>query len=132
MWPSYFPDACPPDDAISASLTVYRAVLNVPPTKEDFLPQKAMKPKVWYGNNTCFFCSVSLFTDYNEAVVASQSIKSRSGNYKIAKGTTDPNKGVVLCSSTSSHVDYWVYTGITIHSGFTIVTKSEGQSCDDV
>ena len=127
-WPNFFLPGCPPDTAVADTLTVYRLVENVPPNADDFKSHKEKKPGKNYRECSAF--AVSVFTDIRDAKNARETISKRRENVdmKIAKGTTNPNKGVVLQSHNSSHVDYWIHEGFIVHGEFVVIAEGAERS----
>ena len=129
MWPNYFPDDCPPEDAKEKNICVYRLVNHNPPTSEDFLSTYELQPGRRF-NNLSLACGISCYTDYEQAVqqneLLSKStyfIRKNLPKMKLAKGHTDPRCGVVKETPASfpSHVTYWLRKNVSVEHHFEVI-----------
>src|SRR5947209_8591582 len=66
-FPDEWPPHCPPDDAVDASITVYRTVKADPPTEEDFLSYRELGKKV-AKHLECDACGISVMRTKADAV----------------------------------------------------------------
>jgi len=111
MWPSDFPEQCPPANARSEEVYVYRLVSNSPPKREDFLTTKQEWPARIFEkpDDKCNSCGVSVFKQRDDAEkkrLRYKALRSKS----IAHGKIEPSDGVVLETYAPSHMTWWLKT----------------------
>ncbi len=121
-WPKYLPECCPPDDAESKSVPVYRFLKSQGIKPEYFLSVREESPsrKFSESEKECRACSLSVFTKKEEVVrlqktvprwrkpVAVGKIEKTSGK---VKHTPSPN-------TNNSHHSWWVPTNVKAWSLF--------------
>lgn len=111
-WSEYFPDQCPPADARRDTLEAYRLVGNAPPTAEDFLPTVIEFPhRQFPPEGLCIACGVSVFRKAADAVKMRARYKPLRDK-RIAKGTIEPDDGLVLETGKLTHMTWWLQTVI--------------------
>lgn len=109
---------CPPSSARNKNINVvYRLALNNPPTGDDFFSH-IESGKQYPPGSDCVAASVSVFKNYDDAVKMKKKIPTYKKHGYIAEGSINDNTGVVLESTASSHVDWWLYRGQTVHHFF--------------
>ncbi|WP_135554572.1 hypothetical protein [Paenibacillus cymbidii] len=109
---------CPPDSAKSKDLNdVYRLTLNNPPKEEDFQSHIESGRKYPPGKE-CEAASVSVFKDIQEASRKKKMIPAFKRHGHIVMGQIKASTGVVSESTVTSHVDWWIYRGQTVHHLF--------------
>ena len=120
MWPSNFPEQCPPTEARQDSLEVFRLVANDPPAEKDFRPNRIEKPdRNFKPADLCNACGISVFQSIDDAIRIRGKYKANKGKH-IAKGIISPNDGFVLETYASSHTTWWLQT-TTPHEKFKVV-----------
>jgi len=83
-YPKYLPKDCPPDNARSAYLKVYRAVNNNPPKIDDFLP---FAIKTGIGKVNCEKAAISVNTQLEDLRHKKKALPGLAKSYKfIAEG----------------------------------------------
>ncbi|MFZ6755521.1 hypothetical protein ACO0KY_19405 [Undibacterium sp. Dicai25W] len=121
-WPQYFPASCPPQDARSENIEVFRLIEESKAKKSDFLPTVIEFPHRKF-DDACILCSVSVFVNIDE-------IKKRQARYsnlkskKIAKGTIAETDGLILETLSAGHVSWWLKTDEP-HRTFSEVTDGK-------
>lgn len=124
-WPDYFPIQCPPNNAVATEKTVFRLVLNEPPSDSDFLSYKEEdKDGMWPGKE-CEACGVSVYNSYKRADETKRKYKSKFKLHNIAKGTIKPEAGVVKRTGGGGHFTWWIYPGTTVAHLFNICVDGE-------
>lgn len=109
MWPSFFPDSCPPTDAVPASGVVYRALLTNPPTEADYRSQAELRPHRYSGD--CQATGLSVFRSLKELkrIMGMPNMKRR---FKyIGEINLQPQMGKIRNTSSnnsSDHCTLWV------------------------
>lgn len=133
MWPTFFPNNCPPSDAVTKKINVFRLVGNNPPIEDDFLSSYQQNPKRKYGRPNgeipILAYGLSCFTDYHHAIEQGR-ILSKTPYYRkrsklnlVASGHTEPECGVVKETPRefSSHVTYWLHQDASIVNHFKVI-----------
>lgn len=109
---------CPPSSAEHKDIDeVYRLTLNNPPTEEDFQSHIESGKKFPPGLE-CVAASVSVFKDKEDAERQKKKIPVFKNKGYISKGSIQSNTGVIVESSKSSHIDWWIQRGQTVHQYF--------------
>jgi hypothetical protein len=117
MWPDYFPKQCPPAEARSDTIEVYRLVDHDPPTADDFRPIRIEAPhRPFSADQLCLACGVSVFKTVADAVRTRLRFRPLRSK-RIAKGTVMPDDGLVLETGEPTHTTWWLQT-ITPQSSF--------------
>jgi len=60
MWPGFFPENCPPNNANEHVELIYRALASETPTESDFMSFQEKNPNKTY-ENPCIACGLSVF-----------------------------------------------------------------------
>ena len=111
-WGEHFPNACPPDDAVTGSFTVYRFLEGAAIHSSDFLTvrDKAPDRKFPEVEKECRACSLSVFTDRVEVL----RLQRRVPRWRkaIAIGQLDATSGKLKHTpspqTNNSHHSWWV------------------------
>jgi len=134
-WPDYFPDGCPPQDAVAASGTAYRlclkrAVGGIARAKE-FRPHKLF-PDPTTGKAECHRCDVSLDDDLQNLLKLRQTVADKVGRHYLkrvpAVGDLQPEWGAMKLTPSDdspTHRSLWLYDGVNPHESFTVVAEPE-------
>jgi hypothetical protein len=116
-WPKHLPPDCPPTDAQSKSIEVYRFLDNDNQLKhENFLTVKEKSPNRAFkqSEKECRACALSVFTDRDE-VIALQDTVPR-WRRPIAIGKINTTSGLIKHTPSSdtnnSHHSWWVPVNI--------------------
>lgn len=121
-WPNDFPEGCPPGDAQLADGTVYRVVMNNPPTYEDFFSYKVINPHMDYGARDCQARGLSVYRVAADANQTRRRVPAlRSG--MVAEGNLDAEMGVIKDApmNGNSHITWWVPEEVQPQSMFVVV-----------
>lgn len=118
---SYVPKDCPPRNAVSIDIEdAYRLTLNDPPQSDDFLSHVESK-KRFPPDKTCEACAVSLFLNYEDIKNTKKKVPAYKNKGYVAKGIVYKNTGVVSPPSKTSHVNWWIFKGTSVHHFFQTV-----------
>lgn len=117
-WPIFFPDGCPPENAVPQEILVYRCAIHKPHTEKDFIPYNQMFGRDW-GGKLFESCGLSCFTSLNDAI----NLQSKMKKFKcVVSGTITKDTGVVMNtpSNGNTHITWWVYKDIQAHKLFKV------------
>jgi hypothetical protein len=111
-WPDFFPENCPPSDAVSPNFTVYRFIRAAPPVESDFNSYIEDGKEVSLLKK-CQACGVSVYTELQDAIemqgqvsglrkkrIASAFLNSNHGKIRNTPSLVYPNCG-------HSHHTWW-------------------------
>jgi hypothetical protein len=114
-FPDFFPDRCPPDDAIKANHIVFRFVKEDPPTPKDFVShyQLGLAPKA----DLCERCSLSVFDSREAARLKLLELKERFpdrsfGNYLAECVITHEHGSIKQTGRDITHHSWWAFQGV--------------------
>lgn len=110
-FPDYFPEGCPPSEAISKEVEVFRMCKSNVIEHSDFLSFYELGKNI-NGNVNGY--GISVICDSGQAHTLSQMPAHRQ-EY-LAKGSTKSDCGVILetpSRNISSHITWWLYEGAT-------------------
>lgn len=127
IWPDFYPEDTPPDDAIEAKGEAYRLVDNSPPTKADFRSMYEENPvrcKPFSLADFKLACGTSHFTE-KEDIKTVRSLFKPFRNKKIAKGKLNQELGVMLDTRDKSHLTVWYRVDSSPHEHFAILGEKE-------
>lgn len=102
-WPSFFPDNCPPQDAINPNLTVYRFVRGNPPVESDF-NSYIEDGKDVSGIKRCQACGVSVYAELEDAIKM-QGYVPGLRKTRIASGHLNSNHGKIKSTPSMRYPD---------------------------
>jgi len=121
-FPDFFPENCPPSDAIEKNINVFRYIENKPPSDDDFKSYYELNPVKHEGRVEAYGLSV-----VSNLESAKNSLNLNPGlrrKYKfIAKGTVTPDSGVIKNTPSQKqkyHMTWWLYQGVKPASNFTV------------
>lgn len=132
-WPSNFPSACPPADAVPAVGEVYRVVASDPPTADDFrhwvdeFPDRPIRGDV----NDAHAMSVYRDRDegFNQAeYLVSVSPRLRGGGLAVGKlshelGKTKLTPSLKGRNKKYTHTSWWAPLGAVCHPRFKVIKR---------
>ena len=122
-WPDYFPENCPPKEAVRRELIVYRLVSAHGPSAADFVSGVLLPENTAARKTACRDFALSVYTDLKHAkrLLKSQRATRPMG---IAVGTIRMESGVIEASPSNafrSHHSWWLHEGIDPSSDFRMV-----------
>lgn len=122
-FPDYFPEGCPPDDAIQEEIDVYRICKNKDKvTSDDFISYYNINPVRFKDNIQAYGLSVIQKEEDCKNLMKLPNMKKK---FKaIAKGKTYKSMGVVKKTpnrSCKSHCTWWLYKDAKPEELFEIV-----------
>lgn len=110
VWPDYYPDNCPPRDALRCAGVVYR--LTAPhPGPEDFKPHLITLPNpVRPYSCRCQAAGLSVYTVVDDVRLAARMPGPRKRGLVVAKGELDAACGVIKATprDENSHHTWWL------------------------
>ena len=115
-WSKHFPDSCPPDDAKSMTITVYRFLEEREIKPEHFLTVRELSPhrKFSPAEKECRACSLSVFTSREEVVRLQRTVPR--WRKPAAIGNLEPDSGKLKHTPSpgknNTHHSWWVPTEI--------------------
>ena len=127
-WPDFFPEGCPPAEAMPATGVVLRVVASDPPTAQDFIAW-CVEHGGLSKNQPCKSCGVSVFDDMDDV----RHLQRRVPAYRdrpIAKGDLQESMGVTKPTPSSarrSHRSWWLPDGIDPSSAFRVIEPSAAE-----
>lgn len=111
-FPDWYPESCPPDDALPARGKVYRLVCAEGPQADDFVPLWQCRPNHKYPD-MCKACGLSVHRSREDAERL-RSVYPTMRDKTIACGTLTPEMGVTKHTPSrisDSHTSWWVPCG---------------------
>jgi len=96
---------CPPAEATSKNICVYRLVDNIPITIQDIWSYRALYPAKLFKNE-CIARACSIYTDYKDL----EKIR-KMPNFKLKKLVIieiEEKDGVLLKTFSGSHFSWWI------------------------
>jgi hypothetical protein len=113
-FPNYFPNDCPPNDARSEELSLFRLCVSNPPTTNDFLSYYQIDPDKYNGVIDAYGLSTfKAVEDCHKALSISPSLR-KNCSY-IASVVSYYRTGVIKhtpSKSFSSHHTWWLFEGV--------------------
>lgn len=119
MYPSHFPQDCPPPDARSPRGPLFAVVKHDPPRAADFLSH--YERGLQRGGTPCRRRGISLSTTWDDAKQITR-LFPRLGGF-IARGRLDADSGHILRTSgpVPTHHTWWAPEGLERESLFDVV-----------
>jgi hypothetical protein len=117
-FPDYFPIGCPPSDAISQEIYVYRYLTGEEITENDFASYYLMDKDKYKNNINAYGLSVEINLDKMKKGLKLPDIRRRFKS--IAGGKTYHYTGVIKNTYRPYHYTWWLYEGIKPHEYFEI------------
>lgn len=116
IFPSNWPECCPPRDAAEANGVYYRVVRTQVCCEDDFRSQAELG-KAQDGDQ-CLRVGLSCYTDLDAALHRTK-LSPGLGKF-VAVKKLDGSHGKAK-SGKGTHVTWWPYAGIVRHEGFQVV-----------
>jgi hypothetical protein len=119
MFPSNWPEGCPPADAVAAQGSVFRVVRSNPPDPADFMSLLEQgRPVV---GRLCESAGLSVFKELHDAVHYTK--KYPYLGELIAEGKLENRHGAMKATSRrgNSHTTWWPSAGTARHDAFAVV-----------
>lgn len=114
LYPDFFPNNCPPVDAVEAKIDVFRYTKNSPPTEEDFKSHYEMEPEKYLGVIDAYGLSV-----ISNLESAKNGLNLNPGLRKkfkyIAEGNLTTDCGVIKQTPSRNqkyHMTWWLYKNV--------------------
>jgi hypothetical protein len=112
-WKYSLPTQCPPKEARSDDIELYRLIENSPPNPDDFIPLafELKTPHMQFNDHmNCCSHGLSAFKNIDGAIKWRKKYKKKFKNHKISKGVITRNDGMVLETFQKPHMTWWVST----------------------
>lgn len=113
VWPSHYPQSCPPATAEPANGPIYRFMNKSVPTAKDFRPYYDADPAKSWGELSCQARGLSVYPDLNACREAASKVPGLAKK-KLAVGMMLKSYGVIAetpSRNTSRHLTWWVAPG---------------------
>lgn len=124
-FPEYFPNGCPPFDAVAKEVLAYRLTKNQFLTEDDFKSYHELGIKPKYPDSTFMIYGISLSTDVNTLKkLKKTSTYTKSFDF-IHQGLTYTHEGLVKIDYNKKHITWWLYKYQYPHKHFTLLGSSE-------
>lgn len=120
------PADCPPGDARSTRISLYRLVRRDPPTEADFIPQASRNPSI-QPEGPCDDFAISTLQTLQDAFALKKIFRKRV----IAFGQIDETDGVILEDPTEdcpSHTNWWPYRDSVPHVKFHVIGEADSDA----
>jgi len=129
-FPDYFPQGCPPSEAVFKEMDVYRLCVNSTPCEEDFQSFYLSDPKKYAGNIRAY--GISTFPSFKACESALRKCVNLRNKYKFcAHGITYIYTGKVMNTPSKAnpkHITWWLYDGVKPHTYFKVCCQKLGNS----
>lgn len=113
-FPDYFPEGCPPAEATSENIVLYRLCKGLLPAEGDFLSFFEKNPDKYKGNVLAY--GLSVFPNAEDCQKAKdKSPRLRKECSGIAFGQVTEDKGKILRTpnkSNPTHITWWMYKDV--------------------
>ena len=107
-WPDWYPENCPPSDAVAASGVVYRLVKGPEVAESDFTPLYQQSPSRVRDGLVCMASGLSTYRDQADADYLRRNVRAFR-QHLIAAGTIDgAGQELATPRDDNSHVPRWV------------------------
>ena len=130
IFPSYFPDNCPPDEATDEEKELFRLCSGPELTEDDFLSLYNKDPEKWANNIQAYGLSV-LESKEDCDRVRRINAKLRRLYPFCASGKNNSDRGKILNTPSNTnprHFTWWVYEDVKPHTFFDICIEGGGNS----
>lgn len=125
VFPAYFPEGCPPENAMSEEIILFRLCKTDVPAAEDFVTFYQCNPKKYAGMIQAY--GLSMYPSVEDCERARRkSPKLRDTRKGIACGCVDAEKGKILrtpSKANPAHITWWIYEGVKPHTFFSSCGK---------
>lgn len=125
VFPAYFPEGCPPTEASSEEIVLFRLCKEATPAAEDFLTFYQIDPQK-YANMIQAY-GLSMYPSVDDCEHAKRkSPRLRNTHKGIACGRIDAEKGKILrtpSKANPAHITWWIYEGVEPLTFFTACGK---------
>ena len=113
-FPAYFPEGCPPADAKSEEIVLFRLCKTTVPAADDFLSFYQINPEKYKSIIQAY--GLSTYPSAEDCESAKRkSPRLRNAYAGIACGQVDAENGKILRTPSKvnpAHITWWVYEGI--------------------
>ena len=113
VFPSYFPENCPPAEASSENIVLFRVCKDIVPTAEDFLTFYQMNPERYKDKIQAYGLSVfPAAEDCEKAKSKSPKLREFKG---LASGLINEQRGKILRTPNKhnpAHITWWMDEGV--------------------
>lgn len=109
VWPTHYPDKCPPDHSESVSGNIYRFTNRINPRYRDFSSYYELNPGHDWGNKACDARGLSVYRTEEDCIAAAAVVPALKKKH-IAKASLLPGCGVIApthSNNTKNHNTFW-------------------------
>ena len=108
-WTEELPKNCPPADAFDPNgMVFYRLAKTNPVTENDFLSQRAIKPKTVFENvNECISRSLSVWDDFEKCINIFKLPRHKNKPQIVMKLNLKSGDGLILHTFKPNHFSWW-------------------------
>lgn len=121
VFPAYFPEGCPPSEALGEEIVLFRLCKTDIPVAEDFLTFYQIDSEKYAHLIQAY--GLSMYPSAEDCVRAKRKSPRLRNTYKgIACGQIDAAKGKILrtpSKANPAHITWWIYEGVEPHTFFT-------------
>jgi hypothetical protein len=119
VFPSEWPDNCPPSDSDDASGTIYRIVKTNPPARTDILSLFEENRPI--ADLLCQSCGVSVFRELRDAVHQRKAYRRLGKLIAVATLTAECGKTKLTSGRQPTHTTWWCACGVDRAARFAVV-----------
>ena len=124
-FPTYFPENCPPAEALAEECVLFRLCKGPVLSEKDFVSVYLINPEKHKNNVNAYGLSVfKSFDDCKRAL--SKAPKLRKKYKRIANGTNNKYRGKIMHTPSGdnpNHYTWWLYDGVMPHTFFEICNE---------
>ena len=113
VFTSYFPENCPPAEASSENIVLFRVCKDIVPTAEDFLTFYQMNPERYKDKIQAY--GLSVFPTAEDCEKAKSKSPKLRGFKGLASGLINEQRGKILRTPNKhnpAHITWWMYEGV--------------------
>ncbi|WP_321834345.1 hypothetical protein [Clostridium butyricum] len=124
VFPEFFPDNCPPEDAINNRNTFYRLCKNNERvTSEDFISYYENNPERWKSNILAY--GLSVLSNKEESFKLLKLPANKKKFKGVAEGVIESDMGVTKKTPRNNkyHCTWWMCKNVVPENSFVIITQ---------
>ena len=124
-FPAYFPENCPPAEAIAEKCLLFRLCKKATLSEQDFISFYLINPQKHKDNINAY--GLSVFKSFDDCVRAKSKSPNLRKKYKyVARGLNNSYRGKILHTpngTNPNHYTWWLYEGVQPHTFFEICNE---------
>lgn len=129
-FPDYFPEGCPPPEAVGEERVLFRLCYGPVPTENDFVSHYQRNPEKFRENILAYGLSV-FSTEDDCRTACKKSPLLRKKYHFCSYGMNTPERGKILLTPAKlspAHITWWIYEGIEPHTFFETCDEGGGSN----